>query len=67
VYILERYFASKLFVAVSEHLAMRILTRESQIRQQYAGWQQNFETQDVFVCDKRSSSDKASEVTSVRI
>jgi hypothetical protein len=35
VFILEHYFASELFAAVRETLAMHFLTREYQIMQQY--------------------------------
>jgi hypothetical protein len=35
VFSLEHYFASELFAAVSETLAIHILTREYQIMQQY--------------------------------
>jgi hypothetical protein len=49
-----------------KHLAMSILTRKYRIRQ-YTDWQQNFGIQEVFVCDKCSSSDETVEITAVPI
>jgi hypothetical protein len=38
------------FLIFVKHLATRILTRKYRIRQQYAGWKQNFRTEEVFAC-----------------
>jgi hypothetical protein len=36
--------------------------RKSRITRQYTGWQQNFVTQEVLVCDKGTLSDKTAEI-----
>jgi hypothetical protein len=62
VFILEHYFPSKSFPAVRGAFS-NTYPDKYRIRQQYADWQQNFRTQEVFVCDKCSSSDRAAEIT----
>jgi hypothetical protein len=66
VFILEHYFTSKSFAAVREAFTMRILTRKYRIREQYTDWQQNFGTQEGFVCYKCSLSDKTAQTTPYR-
>jgi hypothetical protein len=64
VFILVRHFLSKSFAAVREAFSSAYPDREVayRIRQQYTDWQKNVGTQEVFVCDKCSSSDETSNI-----
>jgi hypothetical protein len=50
-----------------KYLALHILTSKYGIKEQYTDWQENFGTQEVFVCDKCSSGDKTAEIAAVPI
>jgi hypothetical protein len=48
-----------------KHLAVRIVTWTYQIKEHFTDWQQIIGAQNVFVCDKCSSSDKTAEIMAI--
>jgi altronate dehydratase len=46
---------------------MRILTMKYRVSQEHTDWQQHFWTQEVFVREKCSSSDRTAEITAVPV
>jgi hypothetical protein len=67
VSIFEHYIASKSFAAVREAFNNTYPDKEVPNKTEYTDWQQNFETQEVSVCDKCLSSGKTAEITAVPI
>jgi hypothetical protein len=60
VFVLEHHFTSKSFGAVSEAFSNAYPDKAVPNGLQYTGWQQNFGTQQVFVCGE---GDRIAEIT----
>jgi hypothetical protein len=67
VFILERYFVSKPFCALREAFNNACHETEVPNKTTIHRLVTKFRTQEVFICDKRSSSDKAAKMTAVPI
>jgi hypothetical protein len=67
VFILEHYFASKSFAAVREAFSNAYPDKEVPNKTIVHRLVTKFGTQEVFVCDKCSSSDRTAEITAVPI